>query len=246
MSGVTSSNVNYAIAQAVIEFDEKKLSVATIQQKIKDIGYEASLPEEIDGDRQKKLHLTETQDLTRKVAVGGVVSCILVVGSLPMMTGVHISFIPAWLHNAWFQLIMALPIQLWCGSSFYIGAWKALKNRTATMDTLIGLGTLAAFSYSLTVTLNPNFLISQGLRPEVYYEVSVVVITLILMGKLFENRAKGETSDAIRKLIGLQAKTARVLLNKCKLMTLYWCVQGRKFLSMGRRSQVNRQSMSQW
>jgi Cu+-exporting ATPase len=208
---VTSSNVNYAIAQAVIEFDEKKLSVATIQQKIKDIGYEASLPEEIDGDRQKKLHLTETQDLTRKVAVGGVVSCILVVGSLPMMTGVHISFIPAWLHNAWFQLIMALPIQLWCGSSFYIGAWKALKNRTATMDTLIGLGTLAAFSYSLTVTLNPNFLISQGLRPEVYYEVSVVVITLILMGKLFENRAKGETSDAIRKLIGLQAKTARVL-----------------------------------
>jgi len=211
MSGVTSSNVNYAIAQAVIEFDEKKLSVATIQQKIKDIGYEASLPEEIDGDRQKKLHLTETQDLTRKVVVGGVVSCILVVGSLPMMTGVHISFIPAWLHNAWFQLIMALPIQLWCGSSFYIGAWKALKNRTATMDTLIGLGTLAAFSYSLTVTLNPNFLISQGLRPEVYYEVSVVVITLILMGKLFENRAKGETSDAIRKLIGLQAKTARVL-----------------------------------
>ena len=211
MSGVTSSNVNFAIAQAVIEFDQKKLSVATIQQKIKDIGYEASLPEEIDGDRQKKLHLTETQDLTRKVAVGGVVSCILVVGSLPMMTGVHISFIPAWLHNAWFQLIMALPIQLWCGSSFYIGAWKAFKNHIATMDTLIALGTLAAFSYSLTVTLNPSFLISQGLQPEVYYEVSVVVITLILLGKLFENRAKGETSEAIRKLIGLQAKTARVL-----------------------------------
>ena len=211
MSGVTSSNVNFAIAQAVIEFDQKKLSVATIQQKIKDIGYEASLPEEIDSDRQKKLHLTETQDLTRKVAVGGVVSFILVIGSLPMMTGVHISFIPAWLHNAWFQLIMALPIQLWCGSSFYIGAWKAFKNHIATMDTLIALGTLAAFSYSLTVTLNPSFLISQGLQPEVYYEVSVVVITLILLGKLFENRAKGETSEAIRKLIGLQAKTARVL-----------------------------------
>jgi len=211
MTGVTSSNVNFAIAQAVIEFDEKKLSIATIQQKIKDSGYEAILPEEIDSDHQKKLNLTETQDLTRKVAVGGVISLILVIGSLPMMTGVHIPFIPAWLHNAWFQLIMALPIQLWCGSSFYIGAWKALKNRTATMDTLIGLGTLAAFSYSLTVTLNPNFLISQGLRPEVYYEVSVVVITLILLGKLFENRAKGETSDAIRKLIGLQAKTARVL-----------------------------------
>jgi Cu+-exporting ATPase len=81
----------------------------------------------------------------------------------------------------------------------------------ATMDTLIALGTLAAFSYSLTVTLNPQFFTSQGLQPEVYYEVSVIVITLILLGKLFENRAKGETSAAIRKLMGLQAKTARVL-----------------------------------
>jgi len=79
------------------------------------------------------------------------------------------------------------------------------------MDTLITLGTLAAFCYSLTVTLNPNFFISQGLQPEVYYEVSVVMITLILLGKLFENRAKGETSEAIRKLIGLQAKTVRVI-----------------------------------
>jgi Cu+-exporting ATPase len=79
------------------------------------------------------------------------------------------------------------------------------------MDTLIALGTMAAFCYSLTVTLNPSFFIAQGLQPEVYYEVSVVVITLILLGKLFENRAKGETSDAIRKLMGLQPKTARVL-----------------------------------
>jgi len=85
------------------------------------------------------------------------------------------------------------------------------------MDTLIALGTLSAFSYSITVTLNPNFFISQGLQPEVYYEVSVVVITLILLGKLFENRAKGETSKAIRKLIGLQAKTARILKDSQEL-----------------------------
>jgi Cu+-exporting ATPase len=136
---------------------------------------------------------------------------ILVIGSLPMMTGLNIPFIPDWLHNSWLQLCLALPVQIWCGSSFYIGAWKAFKNHTATMDTLIALGTIAAFSYSITVTLNPNFFISQGLQPEVYYEVSVVVITLILLGKLFENRAKGETSDAIRKLMGLQPKTARVL-----------------------------------
>ena len=211
ISGVASSNVNFATEEVAVEFDEKKTSAAAIQQVIKDIGYEAILPDQVDGDREKNTRLTETQDLTRKVWIGGVIGVILVIGSLPMMTGLQIPLIPEWLHNRWFQLALALPVQLWCGSSFYIGAWKAFKNHTATMDTLIALGTLAAFSYSITVTLNPTFFISQGLQPEVYYEVSVIVITLILLGKLFENRAKGETSDAIRKLIGLQAKTARVL-----------------------------------
>ena len=211
ISGVVSSNVNFATEEVAVEFDEKKTSTSAIQKIIKDIGYEAILPEQVDGDSDKKARLTENQDLTRKVWVGGVIGVILVIGSLPMMTGLQIPIIPEWLHNRWFQLVLALPVQLWCGSSFYIGAWKAFKNHTATMDTLIALGTLAAFSYSITVTLNPTFFVSQGLQPEVYYEVSVIVITLILLGKLFENRAKGETSDAIRKLIGLQAKTARVL-----------------------------------
>jgi len=211
ISGVASSNVNFATEEAVIEFDEKKTSASAIQQVIKDIGYEAILPDQVDGDSDKKARLTENQDLTRKVWVGGVISVVLVTGVLPMMTGIQITLIPDWLHNRWFQLALALPVQVWCGSSFYTGAWKAFKNHTATMDTLIALGTLAAFSYSVTVTFNPSFFISQGLQPEVYYEVSVVVITLILLGKLFENRAKGETSEAIRKLIGLQAKTARVL-----------------------------------
>lgn len=211
ISGVVSSNVNFATEEAVVEFDEKKTSSSAIQKVIKDIGYEAILPEQVDSDREKKSRLAETEDLTRKVWIGGAIGIILVIGSLPMMTGLQIPFIPEWLHNRWFQLALALPVQLWCGSSFYIGAWKAFKNHTATMDTLIALGTLAAFSYSITVTLNPSFFISQGLQPEVYYEVSVIVITLILLGKLFENRAKGETSEAIRKLIGLQAKTARVL-----------------------------------
>ena len=209
--GVASSNVNFATEEVAVEFDDKKTSASAIQKVIKDIGYEAILPDQIDGDREKNVRLSEMQDLTRKVWVGGAVGIVLVIGSLPMMTGLSIPLIPEWLHNRWLQLALALPVQLWCGSSFYIGAWKAFKNHTATMDTLISLGTLAAFSYSITVTLNPTFFIAQGLQPEVYYEVSVIVITLILLGKLFENRAKGETSDAIRKLIGLQAKTARVL-----------------------------------
>ncbi len=213
INGVASSNVNFATEQIAVEYDPKKTNSDAIQKAIAAIGYEAVMPDhsEKGQDAEKKARLTESQDLTCKVWIGGVISAILVFGSIPMMTGLDIPFIPEWLHNPFLQLSLALPVQIWCGSSFYIGAWKAFKNHTATMDTLIAVGTLAAFCYSLTVTLNPNFFISQGLNPEVYYEVSVVVITLILLGKLFENRAKGETSEAIRKLMGLQAKTARVL-----------------------------------
>ncbi|MCC5626073.1 copper-translocating P-type ATPase, partial [Nostoc sp. CHAB 5715] len=103
--------------------------------------------------------------------------------------------------------------QFWCGYSFYINGWKALKRHGATMDTLIALGTSAAYFYSLFPTLFPSFFINQGLTPDVYYETAAVVITLILLGRLFENRAKGQTSEAIRKLIGLQAKTARLIRN---------------------------------
>ncbi|TYQ28965.1 cadmium-translocating P-type ATPase [Pseudanabaena sp. UWO311] len=213
LTGVASSNVNFAIEQIVIDYNPQKTSPDAIQKAIANLGYETFLPD-LSADAQdvdQKARLTESQNLTNKVRLGGVIGMILVIGSLPMMTGLNIPFIPDWLHNSWLQLCLALPVQIWCGSSFYIGAWKAFKNHTATMDTLIALGTIAAFSYSITVTLNPNFFISQGLQPEVYYEVSVVVITLILLGKLFENRAKGETSDAIRKLMGLQPKTAQVL-----------------------------------
>jgi Cu+-exporting ATPase len=213
LAGVVSSNVNFAIEQIAIEYNPQKTSPDVIQKAIANLGYEAFLPD-LSADAQdvdQKARLTESQNLTNKVRLGGAISTILVIGSLPMMTGLNIPFIPDWLHNSWLQLCLALPVQIWCGSSFYIGAWKAFKNHTATMDTLIALGTIAAFSYSITVTLNPNFFISQGLQPEVYYEVSVVVITLILLGKFFENRAKGETSDAIRKLMGLQPKTARVI-----------------------------------
>lgn len=127
------------------------------------------------------------------------------------MTGLEIPLIPAWLHNFWVQLVLTAPVQFWVGASFYVGAWKAVKRRAATMDTLIVLGTSAAYFYSVFVTVFPSFFISQGLTPQVYYEVATVVITLILLGKLLGNRARSQTSEAIRKLIGLQAKTARVI-----------------------------------
>jgi len=115
------------------------------------------------------------------------------------------------LHNPWLQLVLATPVLFWCGKSFYVGAWKAFTHRAANMNTLVALGTGAAYVYSLFVTLFPGFLLSQGLAPEVYYEAAVVIIALLLLGRYFENRARGQTSDAIRQLIGLQANTARVV-----------------------------------
>ncbi|NER50445.1 MAG: copper-translocating P-type ATPase, partial [Symploca sp. SIO1A3] len=109
------------------------------------------------------------------------------------------------------QLGLSTPVLFWCGKSFFVGAWKAFKRHTADMNTLVALGTGTAYLYSVFATLFSSFLLAQGLQPEVYYEPATVIITLILLGRLLENRARGQTSEAIRKLMGLQAKTARVI-----------------------------------
>ncbi|MFB2835949.1 heavy metal translocating P-type ATPase [Floridanema evergladense] len=216
--GVKEANVNFGAEQANVIYDAQKTNVESIQNAVEEAGYSAySLQEQqmITGedDTEKAARQAESRELILKVVFGGIISIILIVGSLPMMTGLNLPFIPAWLHNPWFQLLLTTPVQFWCGYSFYINGWKAFKRHAATMDTLIALGTSAAFFYSLFATLFPNFFINQGLMPEVYYETAAVVITLILLGRFFENRARGQTSEAIRQLIGLQAKTARVIRN---------------------------------
>jgi P-type Cu+ transporter len=214
--GVSECNVNFGMEQATVKYDPRKTNIEQIQHAIDEAGYSAeSLQEQEmitgENDAEKDARLAESRDLRRKVVVGAVISIILIVGSLPAMLGLHLPWIPAWLHNPWLQLVLTAPVQFWCGYSFYINAWKALKRHSATMDTLIALGTSAAYFYSVFVTVFPHLLIAQGLMPEVYYETAAVVITLILLGRLFENRARGQTSDAIRKLIGLQARDARVI-----------------------------------
>lgn len=216
--GVSDCNVNFGAEQAIVNYDSQQTNLEEIQGAVEEAGYSAySLQEQemITGedDAEKASRKAESRDLLLKVVVGGVISAILIVGSLPMMTGLHLPWIPAWLHNPWFQLIVTAPVQFWCGYGFYINTWKSLKRHAATMDTLIALGTSAAYFYSLFATLFPDFLMNQGLMPEVYYETAAVVITLILLGRFMENRARGQTSEAIRKLIGLQARDARVIRN---------------------------------
>ncbi|NQE33335.1 heavy metal translocating P-type ATPase [Microcoleus asticus] len=214
--GVIECHVNFGMEQATIRYDSKQTNLETIQSAVDAAGYQAlPLPEmaATEDDSEQADRKSESQTLQRKLWTAGIISILLVVGAIPAMTGLHLPFIPAWLHNFWLQLVLTSPVQFWCGKSFYVGAWKSLKRRVATMDTLIALGTSAAYFYSVFVTFFPGLFTAQGLTPGVYYEVAASVIALILLGKTLENRAKGETSEAIRKLMGLQAKTARIIRN---------------------------------
>ncbi|PHM08053.1 heavy metal translocating P-type ATPase [Nostoc sp. 'Peltigera malacea cyanobiont' DB3992] len=215
VSGVIDCNVNFGAEQATIKYDRSLASLEKIQSAIASAGYSSdSLQEELlseEDDAEKASRQALQRQLSLKVVVGGVISIFLLLGSLPMMTGLNLPLIPSFLQNSWMQLVLTTPVVFWCGGSFYRNGWKSLKRHTATMDTLIALGTSAAYLYSLFVTIFPKFFIAQGLIPHIYYEVAAIVITLILLGRLLENRARGQTSEAIRKLIGLQARDARVI-----------------------------------
>ncbi|OKH21180.1 copper-translocating P-type ATPase [Hydrococcus rivularis NIES-593] len=217
VEGVETSSVNFGAELATVTYNPNKTNIAAIQNAVDAAGYSAvPMQDDIlapEDDTEQRERLAENRKLTRKVWVSGVISAILVIGSLPAMTGLNIPFIPLWLHNSWVQLVLSAPVLFWCGSSFFINARKAFKRHTATMDTLVVIGTGAAYLYSLFPPLFPQWFLDRGLRPDVYFEVASVIIALILLGRLLENRAKGQTSEAIRKLIGLQAKTARVIRN---------------------------------
>jgi P-type Cu+ transporter len=215
VSGVNECSVNFSAEQATVNYDPSQTNVATIQDAVDAAGYSA-VPMQDDvlapeNDLERRERQAENRQLTRKVKVSGIIGVILVIGSLPTMTGLKIPLIPAWMHHSWLQLVLTTPVLFWCGSSFFINAVKVLKRRTATMDTLVAIGTGTAYLYSLLPTFFPQWFISQGLTPDVYFEATAVIIALILLGRLLENRAKGQTSEAIRQLIGLQAKTARVI-----------------------------------
>jgi Cu+-exporting ATPase len=215
LPGVETCNVNFAAESASVTYNSSKTDLGAIQDAVDAAGYSAvPMQDEVlapENDREQRERQAENRQLSRKVWVSGIISAILVIGSLPAMTGLPIPFIPMWLHSAWLQLVLTAPVLVWCGASFFINAWKAFKRHTATMDTLVAIGTGTAFLYSLFPTLSPQWFITQGLKADVYFEAASVIIALILLGRLLENRAKGQTSEAIRKLIGLQAKTAQVI-----------------------------------
>ncbi|HZG85649.1 heavy metal translocating P-type ATPase [Paenibacillus sp.] len=210
MPGVKSASVNFAMETARVEYAEGNVTVEDLQAKVKQLGYAAIVNTGDDKSAERREH--EAKSMRNKL----IASAILSLPLLWSMVG-HFSF-TAWIYapslfmNPWFQLLLATPVQFIIGGPFYVGAYKALRNGSANMDVLVALGTSAAYLYSLYLTLEWSFGGGGAHHgPSLYYETSAVLITLVIMGKWFETLAKGRTSEAIKSLMGLQAKTALVV-----------------------------------
>lgn len=205
--GVTEANVNLANATAFVQSDESVTDEA-LESAIANAGYTAQLNEELANEEmQEEEKQKELSDLKLKVVISSILGGLILWGTFPglMQTA------PSILQNVWVQALLATPVQFWAGLSFYKAAIPALKNRTANMDTLVVLGTTVAYFYSIFVTLFPSIVTRLGMDPLPYFDVGAIVIALILLGRYFEAKAKAGTGEAIKKLVGLQAKTARVL-----------------------------------
>lgn len=209
MPGIAAVNVNLALETAHVEYSPGNITTAQIMDKVSSIGYKAALKQD-----RKDIASQRGEEITRK-RNKWIISALLSLPLLWAMAG-HFSFTswiwtPELLMNPWFQLVLATPVQFVIGWQFYVSAYKALKNGSANMDVLVVLGTSAAYFYSLYLTIDSLKMSGMNHTVDMYYETSAILITLILVGKWFEALAKGRSSDAIRSLMGLQAKTALVL-----------------------------------
>ncbi|MDQ0230265.1 heavy metal translocating P-type ATPase [Metabacillus malikii] len=206
MEGVANANVNLALEKATIEFNPSEITIADIIAKVEKLGYGAHQKqqnEETVDYREKAI-----KNQKRKFIISAILSLPLLWTMVGHFTFTSFLYVPDFLMNPWIQMILATPVQFIIGKQFYVGAYKALRNGSANMDVLVVMGTSAAYFYSVYQAI-----VTTGSHhgPELYFETSAVLITLILLGKLFEAKAKGRSSEAIKKLMGLQAKTAIVL-----------------------------------
>ncbi|MBP2002411.1 Cu+-exporting ATPase [Paenibacillus shirakamiensis] len=208
MEGISHASVNLALETGRVEFVPGEITVQDVVRKIEQLGYKAIPKQDVpnSGDHRKK----EITRQKRKLLISAILSFPLLWAMVSHFSFTSFIWLPDLFMNPWFQLILAAPVQFIIGAQFYVGAYKALRNGSANMDVLVALGTSAAFFYSLYQSIMNA---GHGGHHEVqlYYETSSILITLILMGKLFEALAKGRSSEAIKTLMGLQAKTARIM-----------------------------------
>jgi len=192
--GIKKSNVNFAAGKAFVEFDEQQISLQSITELITKLGYKTSIG--FDLEREKKLRAEEISSLKKTLYFSTALT-------VPVfILGMFLMDFP---YRIWLLFILSTPVQFIAGKRFYQGAWSSLRNKTASMDTLIALGTSAAYFYSVASLL--------GFVSEQYFETAAMLITLVLVGKYLEALAKGKTSEAIRKLMNLSPKTALIERN---------------------------------
>mgnify|MGYP001285156005 FL=1 len=197
INGVVNANVNLAMNKATVNYTGDELSSRDFVNAIEKAGYKAEVEREKNTDREKEMREKEIKTLKTLFVISAILSLPLFSAMFFHMAGVHTI-----LSNGYFQLALATPVQFIIGYRFYKGAFNSLRGGGANMDVLVSMGTSAAYFYSIYNLIN-------GVE-EYYFEASAVVITLILLGKTLESVAKGKTSEAIKKLMGLQPKTARV------------------------------------
>ena len=235
--GVADANVNLMMKTATVQFDPAAVSAEHLVEAIRETGYGAQLanPDQTAFEEQEardRATAEEFRTLKRKAIVSGIVGLIAMIVSMPLMNHSMSDPFMRWttdhvhplLHRAlpWLYtlplpaltvalLLATLGVMLWAGRQFYTRAWAAFRHRAADMNTLVAVGTGSAFLYSLVATLAPQLFVRNGMAPDVYYEAVIIIIALILTGNAFEARAKTRTAGALRALVQLQPKTARVV-----------------------------------
>jgi Cu2+-exporting ATPase len=204
LEGIKNASVNFADTSIHIEFLPEQISPSEIKKAVQSIGYDLIIDEENSQELSDNAHINNLKK-TRLNTIGSAVFSIpLVIIAMVFMDLPYANYI---------MMALASPVLFWFGRQFPSGAWKQLKHRTANMDTLVALSTIIAYSYSAVVTFFPDLFYNAGIHPHVYFEASAVIITFILLGKLLEERAKSNTSSALKKLIGLQPKTVIIISN---------------------------------
>ncbi|MBS4200344.1 copper-translocating P-type ATPase [Bacillus sp. FJAT-49732] len=209
MSGVLQSNVNLTLEKAMIEYNPSVLSTMDLIDRVEGLGYGAVVKKDDSEKETIDYREREIKKQERKFILSLILSLPLLWTMVSHFSFTSFIYVPKMLQNPWVQMALATPVQFYIGKQFYVGAYKALRNQSANMDVLVVLGTSAAYFYSAFLVIRS---INTGAHAmDLYFETSAVLITLIILGKLFESKAKGRSSQAIKKLIGLQAKTATVV-----------------------------------
>ncbi|WP_420575404.1 heavy metal translocating P-type ATPase [Ekhidna sp.] len=204
--GIQEVSVNYPNKSVAIVYNQDTITLDHIKNKTQEIGYEI-----LAGDKDEQQEAIEQAEdnrlkkLRSKLIIAAVLSTPVFIMAMFFMGQIP--------YENWIMMVFSAPVLFWSGSEFFVNAWKKLQHFSSNMDTLVALSTGVAFVFSLFNTIYPQFFLNHDITPHVYYESAVIIVTLILLGRYLEERAKGKTSSAIKKLMGLQPKEVVVFRN---------------------------------